>query len=679
MIYGHKKFLLKWLFILLARNLKSMESIIKLFKALPIEVNKKKTNKGLMKKTIGFGFVFAPEVVANYSNYDELIKLVRETIGMSDKELNNAFHKSWVKIKDANIEDLVVEQLAHYMTTYGKEDPERYLEEKGIEWEVDELSTKVADLKDIEMDKIYDENYVYIPAEKLKIPKIDVKGFPLVVIKGYTKEELKKKILDLLNSGIALNEDTLKNILDVAAFIEIVEKDIQKIKNKEAKSLLYDYLGLFPENPIEFLRFAVYKSSNKTLLIKNKDLIEEIKSKDNFNVLKLFNDYDRKYGIKRLAEIFYRFKPIFLAFRTNKRLKTITNKIRKLAVNYHKPMPEDYLNAITSKLKNGKKLNVKELKEELKKVNVFRKIRLAYALKFRTGNVKSILYRIRNGKGYATNFEFNEQEKAQKILDIVVDSVVEDVAKNVKEKKIYIPEYVNYTLPATEKQFTGYFPSGTCITIPKDMVFGIHWKNVRNNVIDLDLSLISLKTGKVGWDSYYRTENKNVLFSGDITDAKKPCGATELFYVQRQAKNVMILFVNYYNFEDKREVPFKILVAKEQVKDFRENYMVNPNNVVAIANSKINKKQKMIGLVATANNETKFYFAETNIGRSITSSESEFAEHSRKYLFEFYKNAISLREILEKAGAQLVKQKEKAEIDLSPENIEKDTILKFLI
>jgi len=342
-------------------------------------------------------------------------------------------------------------------------------------------------------------------------------------------------------------------------------------------------------------------------------------------------------------------------------------------------LPEDYLNTVTSKLKKGEELKISKFEKELEKVNIFRKIRLAYVLRFRTKDADSILYRIRNGKSYATDFSFVEKSRAKEVLDVVVDSIVKDVRKNVKGKKVYVPNYISYSLPATEKQFTGYFPSGTCISVPnKDIIFGIHWKNVKQSRIDLDLSLISPETGKIGWDRFYRTEDKDILFSGDMTDASGD-GATELFYVQRQTKKALVLFVNYYNFgwNDNVEVPFKIIVAREKATDFKKNYMVNPNNVLSVAESKINQEQKMIGLLVSTTKENRFYFAETYLGKSITSFDSKFAESARKYLFSFYEGMISLKNILEKSGAKFV-DKDEAEIDLSPENLEKDIILKLL-
>jgi len=324
------------------------------------------------------GFVFAPEIIANYSNYDELIKLVEKVYGITGEALNASFHKSWQKVKNADIEQLIVEQWAHYLTTYGKKDPIGYMLEKGI--------TKIP--QDFDATKLYAKDYVYIPKEILNIPKIKIDEIKLVVIKGLTKDELKEKLLKLLNSGIALKESTINDITDVALFVDLNEKEIEAIKNKEVRVILFEYLGKIPENPIEFLRYIVYLSTDSTLLIKSKDLIDKIKEKKNIKIIKYFRDYKKQYGLEKLSTIFYRYKSLWLAFRTNRELKTIINRIRKLACIYHRPMKEDYLNCVTAKIKKGITIDEDKLKNELKKVNIFRKIRLLYALQYRLCNEK---------------------------------------------------------------------------------------------------------------------------------------------------------------------------------------------------------------------------------------------------------------------------------------------------
>jgi len=620
-----------------------MKSTINLFKALPIEhKGTAKISDALLKKTVQRGFIFSPEVVYNYSER-ELLEFTDE-IGLTPEQMNSSFHKSWKKIREASLEQLVLEQIIHYVTTYG-------FEHLGI----------------------YDENSVYIPTEDLEILGIEDNKLRLVVIKGYTREELKSKLMALLQTGIALKDDTIADVLVIANYVELDEQNIASIKNKEVKIALYDNLHIVPRDPLEFLRYAIFKCTGKTLLIKDDLTIDAIKSGD--DVSKLFFYYTSEYGSHRLAEIFYRFKPLFLAFRSNSDLKPIINKIRRLAMRYHKPMPSDYLNDVTSIIKRGGFPDNIKLQEQLKNANPFRKIRLAYALKYRNTDANSILYRIRNGKSYATDFRFANHTSAGMVLDVVLNSIVENM--DVEGKKIYIPKYISYALPATEKQFTGNFPSGSYITIPHDMVVGIYWKDVNRHRIDLDLSLINDVGQKIGWDVAYRDAERNIFFSGDMTAA--PVGASELFYILKQNPANFIMFVNYYNFNCELEVPFKIMVAKEEVTNFNKNYMINPNNLMAVANSSINQKQKILGLLAVTPDESRFYFAETYLGNSITSSDKEYVTQGKEYLSGFYKNAINLNEVLKMAGAILVDEKEGCNIDLSPETLEKDTIINLLV
>jgi len=627
-----------------------MKSTIRLFKALPITDGKTKVApQMLLVETLRRGFVFSPEIFGNYdaAQLRDLIRVIEKEIGLTAERANSTFHKSWGKVSSTPIEQLIIEQLVHYFTTYG-------FEQLGI----------------------YSQDSVYIPNEELDIPDLR-EGIPIVVIRGYTKDKLREKITALLGSGIALGEDTIKDIIDVCLFVDIDAADLEKIKNKEVRIQLYDYLNVVPRSPAEFLRYLIYKAIDKTLLIKSKEVIEEIQAGANKPIIVgLFRKYNQKYGYKRLAEIFYRFKPLFLAFKANDRLKPIINKVRKLAITYHKPMPEDFLNTVTAKVAFGE-INEKTLVAALGNANIFRKIRLAYALKYRTSGVDSILYRIRNGKAYADDFNFQKTELADKVLSTVMGSIVGDIGKKAGGKKIYIPEYMHYALPATEKQFTGYFPTGTYASIPKDMIFGVNWNNVRDWRVDLDLSLVGLD-GKFGWDAYYRSQDKGILFSGDMTDAKGKNGATELFYIKRQSPASYIMFVNYYNYSAEYEVPFKILVAHEKTERLYKNYVVNPNNILAVAKTKINKKQMMLGLLVLTEEECKFYFAEASVGRNITSSSSPTTEKTRKYLVHSFTNGIDFNHFLGLAGAEVVTEKDGCDIDLSPEAIEKDTFLSLL-
>src|SRR5438874_2551824 len=119
------------------------------------------------------------------------------------------------------------------------------------------------------------------------------------------------------------------------------------------------------------------------------------------------------------------------------------------------------------------------------------------------------------------------------------------------------------------------------------MVAGIHWENQNHHRIDLDLSIMSPEVGKIGWNGSYRTADRSILFSGDLTDAPRPKGASELFYIGKEARGVFIMFVNYFNYDEKVEVPFKILVAHEKPVNPQSHYTVDPNNIMALSNTTI--------------------------------------------------------------------------------------------
>lgn len=625
-----------------------MQSTLRLFKALPVETKTAKTDEALLQKTAQYGFIVTPEVIANYPDSTRLIDMINQAYGRSSVELNQSFHKSWAKVRDASDEQLVLEQIVHYLTTYG-------FEELGI----------------------YSEDSVYIPAEQLNAPELK-DGIRLVVIKGLTKEEIKDKLLDLLGSGIALHKNTVEDVLDVASFVEIAEDDIDRVKNKEVRAALYDYFNIVPGNPTEFLRYVVYRATNKTLLIKNRALVNEIKDRDNIDITRYFEVYEREFGLARLAEVFYRYKPLFLAMRTNTKLKRIINRIRRLAVANHKPMKRDLLNDVTAGLKRGYNIDAESFERELAQASTFRKIRLAYALKFRTTRADSIMYRVRNGKSYAKEFGFDHPELAQSALETVMASIVKDIASNVAGKKVFIPTGMKYGLPATEKQFTGNLPSGSYAEIPRDMVCGVHWTNQGNHRIDLDLSIMNAEVGKIGWDSSYRTADGSVLFSGDMTDAPKPHGASELFYIGKEVRGVFIMFVNYYNYMENVPVPFKILVAHQVPARPNQHYTVDPNNIVAQANSVMDVKQKNLGIIVADNNSCRFYFAESNLGRGNSARGNAHTEQARKYLLNYYTDALLLNDVLIAAGAELVESPADADIDLSPEAIDKDSIIALL-
>ena len=265
-----------------------------------------------------------------------------------------------------------------------------------------------------------------------------------------------------------------------------------------------------------------------------------------------------------------------------------------------------------------------------------------------------------------------------------------------KGKKFYIPEEIVYALPTTEKQFTGNFPNGSYVSVTgKNLIFGVYWENVGSSRIDLDLSMLTLGM-KIGWDRMYRSHERDILFSGDMTDATN--GASELYNIEGQRDEAYMFMLNYFNagrgyYEDEKspdEVPYKLFIASEPIdRDKfcggrnRTPYMVDPNNILALTDAKITaaNKQKVLGLAETRNNEVRFYFGEFAIGNSMTAGQRDYNEHARRYLVDYQRSVIGLVPVLIAAGALFVETKDEIDvdtIDLSPEALEKDTFIKLL-
>lgn len=613
------------------------KATLRLFNAIQVENKTQGYGNAHLKRCISNGYILNHAIDPKEST----LKEIESIVGISGEKANASFHKSWKIVRDSDMEVLVVQQIMHYFTTYG-------FEALGI----------------------YNKNTVYVPVEVLKIPKIK-KGISLIVVKAMTSQEILDAIL-VLGAGIALASTTLNDIMAIVETNKYDSVFVEKINNRELKTRLYEFYDIVPAKPVEYLRYVIQQITNESLLIKNDYLISMIKASEG-----KFLDHLIKKAPKDLASIFFRYKPLFLAMKSISKNKHFFNRLRKDANKMHKALPTDYLNGVTSQIKN-KELNLKVLRKHLKNASIFRKIRLAYALNNRINSCNSIVYKVRNGRGWVTDFEWDNElnNRTQKALKNVLLSISDSIQKNVSGKTFYIPENIHYVLPATEKQFIGNLPSNTYATVPNDMIIGVHWTNT-NRRIDLDFSMIQ-QSGKFGWDAGYR-QGKDVLFSGDLVNAPKPNGASELFYMSEAQEEANILMLNYFNFSADDKVTFKFFVANEKTKKLDKNYMVSPNNIILSCNVETDQKQMILGLVISVNGENRLYFSNTSIGNSITSRTNEVSTKARNFMVASCVGAINLETILTMAGANIVSKKPEEEyVDLSPEALDKTTIIDLL-
>ncbi len=616
------------------------KALLRLFNAVQTENESViEKNESYLIKTVKSGFVCDPRIKLTLKT----LKTIESIVGISGEKANAAFHKSWRVIEDTPQEELWLQAIVHYMTTYG-------FQSMGI----------------------YSEDTIYIPREQLDIPGI-TEGISLRVVKAMTKADVLTAIVALAGTGIALGQDTLDDIMSIVIANEYDSEFVSSVKNRELASLLRDHYGIVPTDPVEFLRYVLVNLCEESLVIKNKYLINKIKESNGKHL-----DLLMAKAPENMASVFFRFKPLFLAMKSISRNKVYYNRLRKQANTMHVPVKMSYLDRVTANIKNGR-LDIDKLGDSLENASIFRKIKLAYALRTRMNSSDSIVYKVRNGKSWVTDFKWGSKlgTKTQVAFNAVLDSIVSELAQSVDGETIYIPKGVVYALPATEKQFTGAFPTGSYIAVPEDLIVGIHWTNT-DRTIDLDLSLVN-KGEKIGWNSNYRSGDGSYLYSGDLTSAPKPNGATELFYAKKQGLDPMLLTVNYYNYTENSPVPSKIIIGSEKAENFGASYMIDPNNILATPNIVVDKKQTVLGLMANVDGENRFYISKANIGGGNVASTSGRIGQTVDHMMASLMGSINLNSVLSLAGANIVEEMPDGEfINLDPSVLDKNSIIGIL-
>ena len=624
-----------------------VKAVITLFKSVP-QIKNISDADFSNEKNITKGFFVTDAAFKNCLIDEEILNFIAEKFGYDIFELNQGFYKSFKTVAELTPQKILANKLLHYMSTYT-------FEQLGI----------------------FSHDTVFIPPAELELPA-DSKPIKLTIINSISNDEIKSRAEKMIMSGIALSDETLENLTTIIKYLDM-KFDVDAVPNKELRVRLCDMLNILPKNPAEFLRYMIYKISGSTLLIKSPETINAIKNSA-VDADKLFAAYISENGIEKLAEIFHRYKPLWLAFKVHtKFLKTTVNKMRKLADKYHKPLTPKLLDTITF----NAKINLDELKRELEKVPVFKRISLANAILFRTAAPANIAYMIRNGKvfaeEYSQKFKFNYQ-----ILSAIMDSIVATVRPNVEGKKIYLPENLTYAAPISEKKFIGEIPFASAYTFgSQSVIVGVHWFNLENERVDLDLHLNSVKRS-VGWyndfddENFIDTQNETVIFSGDMTDApKEKGGATEAYFVGESVKDEMMMInLNSYTMNS-ATVPFKLILGDVQDGKINRKYLIDSHEISFCLPNKIEGGEMFIGFLhGDEDGNKKFYFTSATTGQRRVALRNENSLRMISALQTSLESCLKLKDILRDAGAIFEKaDDEDWDINLEPQIVTKDMFL----
>ena len=559
-----------------------------------------------------YGFIIEPNAmwakdqILNYFKKEKL----------SGNDLNKSFHKSWEKIKNSSRFELLLEQITHYMSTYGS--------------------------------NFQDE--VYIPDEILNVPDLKLS---YKVIKAYSKEEMTNKCLSLLKSGIALTEETINDILTILVdTLDYTFTGSEGIRNKEAIIKIADLYGVVPTDTMEFFRYIIYKSTGQSLLIKNKQMYSAI-SNSNFNPAVQFN----KFGLEKLSEIFNRFKPLFMSYK--KICPKTINKISKLSKVHHKPLVENPLNKVSSRLLTNKDMHW------LNNATPFALFKALQVLHSRMNDQTSFVYRIRNGKSWTEENHVHLSDIYKRNFDIIVKYLKNKY--DFSDKKIYIPKDVKYALPTSEKMYVGNIPTGTRFS-GKKLAVGIYWENSWG-ARDLDLSGMNIG-GKIGWNSSYNQNNGSLMYSGDITSA--PNGAVEYLYANKGLNSPTLVLNNVFSGSDTCD--YKIIVGKGD--KISNKFMMDPNNLFAEVKCKSVQTQTILGIFIPKKDKQTFVVLNFGAGHAQVSG-SKTSDIATKALYQQWNNPYTLNKLVKLLGAKIVKKAKKADYDFSLDKLEKDSFVKI--
>jgi len=479
--------------------------------------------------------------------------------------------------------------------------------------------------------KLINSSLVYVPV-KSETYECEPFIFNTTVISIITEEELIKRVTDLLSSGIALNSATQESLVNI--FKAYKDKfDINTIKNKEFLMHICKELNLVPKKAEQLLRYCAYRITSNPMIINSARERKNLYSRICFyttTINRILKQYVEENGVEPIAQQFNRYRKLWIILKhAGKDAATIINRARKLSNKLNRPHKLQVLDRI-----NDKNIDIEDVKKELEKVTIFKKFSLLNAIYNAKSNDK--MYVIRNGRTYSTTKE-HTSKASFKVKNLIFNSIKKDIGKNIKGKRFYIPEGIMYAVPTSQKNF-------------------IDNKNIH-----------------VGWNSRFDSK-ENILYTGDLTDAPAPKGATEAFYIKDTLKNDFgMISVNNYSGNPGL---FELFIgADPDKKIYDRNGIINAENLAFkfTGLSMNDDNEKCFGIIDSQEDSREFIFVDSSSGFDRVPAYSDLKEIMLNAIRSMAKNRLYLNELIEKLGGEVVLDKESADYDLSINNLVKDS------
>lgn len=596
----------------------------------------------MMKDGIKRGYLIHPTCDAKHISY---------FLSNRDMQYNSTFYKTWNDVTNKSRFELFVDQVLHYMTTYGTD----FTQE------------------------------AYLPNVNPEEPAFNT----YKVISPITLYDLYIKCLGMIQSGIALKSDTVKVLTDYIITYAKCQKmpvDVDSIKNREALVIICDALGVLPKDGVKLFSHLMYKTTGQTMIIKNRDTRNRIQMKMNYagdEIKRLWKSLDENQMIA-LAGVYNRYKELFLSFKNHRdaSMNKIINKIGHLSKKYHKPMTRGFWETLLTK----ETYNPAEVAEKAKTATNFKLIQVMQSIRERlllAAGMGDNLYIIRNGKIFMKENNYNVVDSKyftwEEIYQILKDQLIENLSK--KACTVRFSDKFNLACPTSEKNFIGDVPMGSYATLENQGVFGIYWRN-EWGTRDFDLSYNDIAGNRIGWNSAYYNTKQDIVYSGDITNA--PNGANELMQFKNGCPDG-IIYVN--RFSGNPNSKFKLFFGKDDAKyqvdkyDLSGSYyMVDPNKIILETMvTQSDASEMMVGVIL----DNKVHFVTLSCGytqvaqatRRLNGKRQVDTEGLTQMLKRKAMAMIDLKEILLAAGFTEPKKDETPEIDFG--TLDRSTLIEL--
>ncbi len=351
--------------------------------------------------------------------------------------------------------------------------------------------------------------------------------FSLRYVQGITVGYLGDMIRKLLYANAPIKDTALvKRIIRNYA----IDYTLSKVQNHEMRCSLFNPGWDKFENGDDAVRYICYQATGDALLIKSKEVIAAV-SKITWTTA-FFIKHEHT-----LAQVFNRHKRLILATKGPLN-KTVINRIARLSKTQHVPIQESIAKTFVHGALVGPRNPVMDV---LSKISVRDKFKYLNLLSQKRLQSPVSSFKIRNGKVYTRlDRPVYDLQDIGRVEGAVLLSIGDDLA-HLKSGVVLLDKNVDYGLPVSRKQTVGNLPFGTQIVSNNDEISsGMYWEN-EWGARDLDLSTIDMEGNRVGWGQYSGYTDRSVIFSGDVTDARK--GAME-FMTSRDKEYG--LFVNIF-------------------------------------------------------------------------------------------------------------------------------------